>query len=239
MSMRLRQTVAVLAAILILLFPLFRPLPSVSGAERIVVFGEYPVVLELGSGRFGGEEGKTPAVPFIEYGKGSGYREKAMIEARHFLDAGVYGYTFAYRPGSSLMKTEESFTLELKGNVPREAARQIGEGVEENVYRVKLGFDPTPSVSAWRSAFRTNTIRLTDAEGTSEFAMGWEGRSDAYRDALKNLVLVAARIRLSSRPLLMKGDILIEGNPVFSVGAGRYYCRLQGYVNFIEIVTYD
>ena len=25
----------------------------------------------------------------------------------------------------------------------------------------------------------------------------------------------------------------------FSVGAGRHYCKLQGYVNFVEVVTYD
>jgi len=94
-------------------------------------------------------------------------------------------------------------------------------------------------VRSWMSAFKSNTIRLTESEGTSDFAMGWEGRSDAYRDALKNLVLLSARIRLSSKPLIVKGDILLQGGPAFSVGAGRHYCKLQGFVNFVEVVTYD
>lgn len=207
--------------------------------ERIVVFGEYPAAEELGAGAFGAKGGKAPRVPFIEYEKGADYRAKARQEAFHFLSANVYGYTFSYRPGSVLLKTEEVFQIELRGRIPEGAAIEIGDGTVDTIYRVKLGFDPTPSVRSWMSAFRTNTIRLTESEGTSDFAMGWEGRSDAYWDALKNLVLLAARIRLSSKPLIVKGDILIQGNPTFSVGAGRHYCKLQGFVNFVEVVTYD
>ena len=54
-----------------------------------------------------------------------------------------------------------------------------------------------------------------------------------------DLVLLSAQKRLSSRPLLMRGDILLKGNPSFAVGAGRHYCRLEGYVNIVEVVTYD
>jgi hypothetical protein len=207
--------------------------------ERIVAFGEYPAAEELGAGAFGREGGKNPREPFIEYAGGSDYRGKARLEALHFLSANVYGYAFSYKPGSALLKTVELFEVRLRGRVPESAVVEIGDGIVDTIYRVKLGFDPTPSVLSWRAAFKTNTIRLTEAEGTSDFAMGWEGRSDAYRDALKNLVLLSARIRLSSKPLVVKGDILVHGSPSFSVGAGRHYCRLQGYVNFVEVVTYD
>jgi hypothetical protein len=212
---------------------------ALAADERIIVFGEYPVVEELGGGRFGEEGSKAPREPFIMYEKGADYSAKARAEALHFLDANVYGYTFSYRPGSALMKTEEVFQIQLRGKVPEGAVIEIGNGVVDTIYRVKLGFDTTSSVQSWRAAFRSNTIRLTESEGTSDFYMGWEGRSDAYRDALKNLVLISARNRLSSKPLIVKGDILVDGNPSFSVGAGRHYCKLQGFVNFVEVVTYD
>jgi hypothetical protein len=229
--------IAVLPAMCALL--LLVPAAVLPADERIVVFGEYPAAQELGAGAFGEEGAKTPREPFIEYAGGSDYRAKARLEALHFLSANVYGYTFYYRPGSALLKTEEMFQIALRGRVPESAVIEIGVGIVETIYRVKLGFDPTPSVQSWRAAFKTNTIRLTEAEGTSDFSMGWEGRSDAYRDALKNLVLLSARIRLSSKPLIVKGDILVQGNPSFSVGAGRHYCKLRGYVNFVEVVTYD
>ena len=223
---------------------LLRPLVPIPGSafaadERIVVFGEYPAAEELGAGAFDAKGAAAPRESFIEYGKGVDYRAKARLEALHFLDANVYGYTFSYRPGSALLKTEELFQIQLRGKVPESVVVEIGDGTVDTIYRVKLGFDPTPSVQSWRAAFRTNTIRLTKSEGTSDFYMGWEGRSDAYRDALKNLVLVSARIRLSSKPLIVKGDILVDGNPEFAVGAGRHYCRLQGFVNFVEVITYD
>lgn len=215
------------------------PGTALAADARIVVFGEYPAAEELGAGAFGEGGAKSPREPLIEYGRGSDYRIKARIEALHFLDANVYGYTFSYRPGSALLKTEELFQIRLRGKVPEGAVVEVGDGVVDTIYRVKLGFDPPPSVLSWRSAFKTNIIRRTESEGTSDFYMGWEGRSDAYRDALKNLVLASARTRLSSKPLVVKGDILVDGNPAFSVGAGRHYCRLQGFVNFVDVVTYD
>jgi len=203
--------------------------------ERIVVWGDYPVVEELSFEPRG--DGDTS--PLIPYWKGDGYRGKALQEALHLLSANVYGYTFLYKPGSVLMKTEETFDIEIRGMMGMENVHIIGEGVEDNIYRVKIQFQITPSVRRWQTAFHTNTIRLLESEGTSDFYTGWEERSDALLDSLRNLVLIAAKLRLSSRPLLLKGDILIQGNPEFSVGAGRHYCRLNGYVNFVEVITYD
>jgi hypothetical protein len=205
--------------------------------ESIVVYGEYPVEEELGEGRFTGREPQTQ--PLIDYSKGKNVQERAFIEALHFLNANVYGYSFYYQPGSMLLETEELFTLTLKGELDTEGVQPIAEGVRGNVYRVKVEFRVSPSMRKWLTAFTSNTLRLEDAEGTSDFYAGWDGRSDAFREALRNLVLVTAKKRLSSKPLIMAGDILLKGNPTFAVGAGRYYCRVEGYVNIVELVTYD
>jgi hypothetical protein len=204
----------------------------------ITVYGEYPVVEEIGKGRF--QDQKTEErKPLIAYNRGKGPEEKALIEALHILSANVYGYTFSYRPGSSLMKTEEHFDITLKGQLRESNVEQMVGGVRGTVYRIKLVFRIPPSAEQWMSAFRSNTLRSVEAEGTSDFYMGWEGRNDALREALRNLVLVAAKKRLHSKPLLIEGDILLDGNPEFSVGAGRHYCRVRGFVNMVKVVTYD
>lgn len=212
--------------------------PLGHASEKIVVFGEYPVAEEIKDEALSRERASS-APPLIMYGNGKDYREKALIEGTHFLNASVYGYTFYYKPGSFLMKTEEVFDVALRGEVTASSRYQIGEGVYNAIYRVKLEFPLNPSVERWLSAFHSNTLRLTEAEGTSDFYSGWEGRSDAYREALRNLVLVAAKKRLSSRPLSLKGDILLTGTPSFSVGAGRHYCKIQGFVNVTQVITYD
>jgi hypothetical protein len=206
--------------------------------ESIVVYGEYPVVEELGEDAFFNRESQR-GEHLIEYSLGSNVEDRALIEALHFLNANVYGYSFEYRPGSRLMETEERFDLELRGELEREWINPLAEGVREAVYRVKVELSLTPSMMRWTMAFTSNTLRLQNAEGTSDFYSGWEGRSDAYREALRNLVLVSAKKQLSSRPLLMTGDILLKGNPTFGVGAGRHYCKIEGYVNIVEVITYD
>ncbi len=219
--------------------------PAPSGAVEasgdrgvITVYGEYPVVEELGKGRFQDNETERKGL-LIDYGLGKSPEDKALVEALHFLSANVYGYTFTYRPGSRLMKNEEQFSISLKGQMLKSNVEKTVGGVKGSVYRVKLMFRPTPSAIRWMSAFRTNTLRSVEAEGTSDFYMGWEGRNDALWEALRNLVLVAAKISLHSKPILIEGDILLEGTPEFSVGAGRYYCKIRGYVNMVNVVTYD
>jgi len=203
----------------------------------ITVYGDYPVAEELGKGRFRDRE--TEKGLLIDYGLGKNTEEKALIEALHILSANVYGYSFSYRPGSTLMKTEEQFDIALKGQLRESSVEQMIGGVWGIVYRVKLVFRITPSAGRWMSAFRSNTLRSVEAEGTSDFYMGWEGRNDALREALRNLVLVAAKKRLHSKPILIEGDILLDGTPEFSVGAGRHYCKIRGYVNMTNVVTYD
>jgi hypothetical protein len=203
-----------------------------------VVYGEYPVAEEFGSGGFEEREPLTDE-PLIDYSSGSDFEERALIEALHILNANVYGYTFQYKPGSRLLGTEELFNLELRGELKREWVNPVADGVRENLYRVKVELPLSASIRRWTGAFSTNRLRLERAEGTSDFYAGWEGRSDAYLEALRNLVLITARKRLSSKPLLIQGDILLKGNPQFSVGAGRHYCMLEGYVNITDVITYD
>jgi hypothetical protein len=224
----------VFSLLAVVIFLILSPL-SASEETTIVIHGEYPAVSELGEGAFE-EKSSDEKDPLFEFE--DDYKKNARIAALHFLSANICGYTFSYRPGSVLMKTEETFDLELRGKVTESLVLSLGDGVYENMYRVKLGFRITPSVEKWLAAFRSNNLRLTDADGTSDFYSGFGGRTEAYREALRNLVLVAAKNKLSSKPLSIKGDILIVGNPEFSVGAGRHYCRVQGYVNFVEIVTY-
>jgi hypothetical protein len=209
-----------------------------SNEESIVVYGEYPVLQELGDDAFPEREG--PALePLIDYEGAQGYEERALVEALHFLNANVYGYSFTYKPGSRLLETEELFDIELRGVLNRDWVQPLADGVRNNVYRVKIELPITPSMRRWTAAFTTKQLRLENAEGNSDFYMGWEGRNDAYREALRNLVLIAARKQLSSKPLRIEGDILLKGNPTFSVGAGRHYCSIDGYVKILDVVTYD
>ena len=206
--------------------------------ESIVVYGEYPVREELGENAFPPRE-QAQTEPLIDYAVGSGYEDRALIEALHFLNANVYGYSFVYKPGSRLLENEEVFNIVLRGELKPDWVQPVADGVRNNVYRIKIELPITPSMQRWTAAFASNQLRLQDAEGNSDFYTGWEGRSDAYREALRNLVLVSAQKQLSSKPLLIEGDILLKGNPTFNVGAGRHYCRIEGYVKIIQVVTYD
>jgi len=223
--------------IILILKDIFLITISTNAQDVLEVYGEYPVVEELGKGKFEGKKREENLL--IPYKIENSYRENAMVEALHFLSGCIYGYSFYYKPGSTLMKTEERFDISLRGQVRAGQVNIKGEGVWNEIYRVKIELLLTPSMEKWLSAFKSNRLRLEEAEGTSDFFTGWEGRSSAYLEALRNLVLISAKKRVSSRPLSIKGDIIIKGNPVFSVGAGRHYCRIQGYVNFIEIITYD
>jgi hypothetical protein len=227
-----------IAAVVLWLFAVPFVSRTMADEELIVAYGEYPVVNEVGKGRFTSKEQSQPAV-LLSFDDEDDYAENARLLALHYLSANVYGYKFIYRPSSALMKREEVFDIALRGRVNESLVLTLGDGVYGGMYRTKLGLRVTPSIEKWLAAFRSNNFRLTDADGTSDFYAGYSGMDAAYLEALKNLVLVAAKTKLSSKPLLLRGDILLTGNPEFSVGAGRHYCVVTGYVNFVEIVTYQ
>jgi len=198
------------------LFLIFFITYSLSGNDdRLIIYGEYPVVEEIKSKP--DKDIKNNVSPLIDYKSGNNYKERALIEAFHFLNANIYGYTFTYKPKSTLMKVEEVFDIRLKGEMSPNSIFTIGDGVYDNVYRVRIGFDITPSVKRWLYAFGSNRLRLATSEGTSDFFSGWEKRSSAYKEALRNLVLISARKKISSKPISIKGDILLKGQPIFSV----------------------
>lgn len=251
MRTRARNTITCLAALLAL-FTIglgTAPPPAAASPLSVVVHGEYPVVEELREGRFGPREPVVPGgadaaatgggPPLVDYGAAEGAADRAMTEALHLMSANVYGYRFTYKPGSALMEVEEEFDVRLRGTVEPDMVRVVGSGVRDQVYRVKIELALTPSSYRWMRAFTSGGVREAAAEGVSDFYRGWDGRSDALRLALRNLVLTAARKQLRSRPLLISGDILLKGNPSFAVGAGRHYCRIEGYVNLVDVVTYD
>ena len=111
--------------------------------DKIIVYGEYPVIEEIKKG-FGSnsERRNHPDVsesqPLIDYSKGRDYKEKALIDALHILSANIFGYNFIFKPGSKLMKTEETFEIKLKGRIDKDAVAKVAEGVFDKVYRVKI-----------------------------------------------------------------------------------------------------
>lgn len=222
--------IIILLVILLLLDVLGLVYPS--EPAMIIVYGESE--LEHPPGK----QKPPPSALLIPYDFSEGTRKVALIEALHFLSAMIYGYTFEYKPGSKVMKTEEVFNIELRDSIKRSRVDVLGEGAWKGIYRVKIAYPIDPYTEKWLRAFNSNKLRLEEAEGTSDFFSGWWGRSVAYMDALKNLVLISARKRYSSRPLTIKGDIILKENPEFNVGAGRWYCKIQGYVNFVDVVTY-
>ena len=234
----MRRPLLICIHIVLLLFVFAGQGAAQNADESIVVYGEYPVKQELGEGAFPDRE-QPKTEPLIDYALGSGFENRALIEALHFLNANVYGYSFIYKPGSRLLETEELFDIQLRGMLNQDWVQPLADGVRNNVYRVKVELPITPSMKRWTSAFATKQLRLEKSEGNSDFYMGWEGRNDAYREALRNLVLIAARKQLSSKPLRIEGDILLIGNPFFSVGAGRHYCSIKGYVKIHDVITYD
>ena len=106
--------------------------------QTLIIYGEYPVVMDLGEGIFERRNVETESF-LIEYENGDGYKEKAFIEALHFINANVFGYSFIYRPGSILMKTEETFDIELRGRIEKlEAMLMIPRDPNLNLSREEI-----------------------------------------------------------------------------------------------------
>lgn len=152
----------------------------------------------------------------------------AKSEIMEFLSAMIYGYTFTYKVENTVSNIEGYFDLEkiadMQHTDPNITLRQLEE--KSDAIRIqatyRLGEDQKHYIRAYQSL--SACMSMGEAEGP--IIDKWESRLDVYKEAIKAAVLNEARNRLKSRPLLIKGRLLLQESPRIYLISGNWRVRV-------------
>lgn len=170
------------------------------------------------------------------------YPVSQLKKTAPFLISGmVYGWNFVYVPYDKARGVEEYFEItEIQSIIPFESRITYTlPSVDETRLNVWCEF--------LRDEFQIQNYNLWNSiqhpvikgRGYGEVSLGFEGYTQAAKDALKNAVREHYRTIVKNKPKEITGSVLIKNPPSVGVVSGRYVINLDFFLEYGRIIEYS
>ena len=152
----------------------------------------------------------------------------------------VYGWNFSYTPSDKLRGVEEYMDFS--------PVRELGEA-ERNITYAKPRIEDG-KVYCWAEFTRTESMignyylwaSITNDTvhgiGYGKISDGFDGITNAVRDAIKNAVRAYFRTKIKNKPKEIRGKVLLRREPLIGIDAGRYKVQLDFFLETDKILPY-
>ncbi|MBR3731015.1 MAG: hypothetical protein IKQ61_07510 [Spirochaetales bacterium] len=154
----------------------------------------------------------------------------ARNEAFEFLAGMVYGYDFVYAVENPLLNVKGHFDLKhiarIKADDPNVTVTQLEESQE--FMRVQALYRLNGDQKLFINGFRSQAGQMTMGDGYAPWTTEWSDRiTGAFKNAVQNAVLNAARRIYQSRPQYITGKLILRETPKFNADAGQWHCHIK------------
>jgi len=152
----------------------------------------------------------------------------------------VNGWNFSYTPSDKLRGVEE--------NMDFFPVRELGEA-EQNIAYAKPWVE-NGKVHCWIEFTRTTSMiqnyylwaSITNDTvhgiGYGKISDGFDGITNAVRDAIKDAVRAYFRTKIKNKPKEIRGRVLLRHEPLIGIDAGRYKVQLDFFLETDKIIPY-
>lgn len=152
----------------------------------------------------------------------------------------VNGWKFSYTPSDKLRGVEEYMDFS--------PIRELGEA-EQNIAYVKpwinegkvycrVEFTRTESMIRNYYLWASITNDTVHGIGYGKISDGFDGITNAVRDAIKDAVRAYFRTKIKNKPKEIRGRVLLRREPLIGIDAGRYKVQLDFFLETDKILPY-
>lgn len=163
----------------------------------------------------------------------------ARDEVMEFLSGMVYGYKFVYKVENKITGQEGFFDLiplaVLKFDKKIIRLTQLEQS--DFSIRIQAVYRMSVDQKTYMEAFKSSIADTSMGTAEDEMYKGWKTRLDVYKNALQNSVLNEARKKIKSRPLYIKGKLLLQESPKITIISGKWHVLVRVNV-IIQDVSY-
>lgn len=210
--------------------PLFSQTPDFTELIRIPMWAELDAYPEVA-----GEQQNESDNIFT-------YPVSQLKKTAPFLICGmVYGWDFIYVPYDKARGVEEYFEITEKQSFePFEYLIQYKNPVVEGNEKISCWCEYRRDDFQIHNYYLWNSIQhpVIKGRGYGNVSDGFEGFTDAAKDALKNAVREHYRKIEKNKPKEIRGSVLIKDAPLSSVVSGRYVINLDFFLEYGKIIQY-
>ena len=152
----------------------------------------------------------------------------------------VYGWNFNYTPSDKLRGVEEYVDFSPVQELG-EAERNIAytkPWVEEDKVYCWVEFTRTEAMIRNYYLWASITNDAVHGTGYGKISDGFDGITDAVRNAIKDAVRAYFRTKIKNKPKEIRGRVLLRREPLIGIDAGRYKVQLDFFLETDKIVPY-
>lgn len=170
------------------------------------------------------------------------YPVSQLKKTAPFLISGmVYGWDFVYVPSDKARGVEEYFEIkeiqdfdiyksQIKYTLPEldETRLYVWCEFQKNKHQIQ-------NYQHWNSIQHP----VIHGQGYGNISDGFDGFTDAAKDALKNAVREHYRKIIKNKPKEITGSVLIKNEPQTGVISGKYTIKLDFFLEYGRIIEYN
>lgn len=169
------------------------------------------------------------------------YPIRQLKKTAPFLFSGmVYGWNFVYVPSDKARGVEEYFEVtEVASFEPLIPMIKYVSPWEEQG-RLYVWCEYVRTQAQIQNYYLWSSIQnpVIHGRGYGNVSDGFNGFTDAAKDALKNAVREHYRKTIKDKPKEITGSVLIRNEPTIGIDAGRYTVNLDFYLESGRIIKY-
>ena len=152
----------------------------------------------------------------------------------------VYGWNFSYTPSDKLRGVEEYvdfFPVRELGEAEQSIA-YTKPWVEEGKVYCWVEFTRTEAMIRNYYLWASITNDTVHGIGYGKISDGFDGITNAVRDAIKDAVRAYFRTKIKNKPKEIQGRVLLRREPLIGIDAGRYKVQLDFFLETDKILPY-
>ncbi len=164
------------------------------------------------------------------------YAKKEIME---FLSGMIYGYSFVYKVENNITHSKGFFDLTSLAKINEKDKNLSLRQIEKSDMSIRLQaiYRLNDDQKSYIRGFQSSLAKMSMGEASESWVNTWDKRLEVYKKALRDSVLNEARKKYKSRPLYIKGKLLLKENPVFIIVSGEWKVRVEVHI-IISKVNY-
>ncbi len=169
------------------------------------------------------------------------YSTKRIKDVAPFLINGmVYGWNFVYTPSDKLRAIDEYFEISPINQIDTKTnpITYKNPWIQDNLVHIWAEYTRSKNQIHSFKSWETMSTQKTQGIGTASVKLGFEGITDATKNAIRDGIRNFYRPIIKNKPKEISGRIIISKEPKIGITQGQYSVKLDFFLETDRIIRH-
>lgn len=166
--------------------------------------------------------------------------ERIKTLAPFLINGMVYGWNFVYTPSDKLRAIDEYFEISPINQIDTKTnpITYKNPWIQENLIHIWAEYERTKNQIQCFKYWETTTTQKTQGTGTASVKLGFEGITEAIKNAIRDGIRNFYRPIIKNKPKEISGRIIISKEPKIGITQGQYSVKLDFFLETDRIIKH-